>query len=101
MSPAEILKLKISEAMQNEPPATGSVPVMPEVPSGTAGMSEDSETNTTTQGPSKSRSKKKSKANRVTNPTPLKDFPLSKAESDRIVRQPRGPDGSNGFAVKR
>jgi hypothetical protein len=104
LSPAEILKLKISEAMQNEPTTPSSTGAgTAENASGTSGVvvSEDGTTEEAGSGVSKAKSKKKAKANRVPNPSPPIDFPLSKADADRIVRQPRGPDGSNGFALKR
>jgi len=80
MSPAEILKMKISEVMQGE----------------TFLKTSDGE-NTSERSrisPGKGDDAQETLMPEETIP---KDFPVSKLESAHIVRQPRGPDGSTGF----
>jgi len=76
MSPAEILRMKINEAMQSEVNSSDQL---------------NSE---------KSKETPKEVLLEETERAP-KDFPVSKLESGHIVRQPRGPDGSAGFNQKR
>jgi len=102
LSPAEVLKQKISEVMKDEdlessgkseakgpPPDTGS----------STNASGSGATNQPELVKSKSRGRKnrdKSKHSIPAVEVP-KEYPVPKTDSDRIVRQPRGPDGTPGF----
>jgi len=97
LSPAEILKQKIAHAMKQEDDG--------EIGDGGSDEGKDSsgegdETPGTSQK-SKSRGKKRREKIKTSNPESPRDFPLSKSESERIVRQPRGPDETTGFQTQR
>jgi len=101
MTPAEILKMKVSRSLMSDEKVPSAVPSK----SGD-GTSEQSIVPNETQGGVDggegvvSKSKKRRSRSKVTpNPVvaaPL-HFPPSKSDSERIVRQPRGPDGTTGF----
>jgi hypothetical protein len=97
MSPAEILKMKINKSMMNDavvPNSTGE-----EVIAESTAQQDELETTGESAPVSKSRNKRRSKAARANqNVTPPLHFPPSKIDSERIHRQPRGPDGTTGFS---
>lgn len=51
----------------------------------------------TTKSKKKSRAKKSREKFKTPNIESPREFPLSKTDSERIFRQPRGPDGTSGF----
>lgn len=97
LSPAEILKQKVAQVMKQEDDVGetgGDAAGSGDEGKGSSGEGEEA------PGPSqksKSRGKKRREKIKTANPESPRDFPLSKSESERIVRQPRGPDGTNGF----
>jgi len=94
LSPAELLKQKIAEAMKGEPVQT---------PANKSTVSKNAKkTNGEAAGGSNAqngpkRSKRSKEKVKTVNLEPVRDFPVHKTESDRIIRHPRGPDGTTGF----
>ena len=112
LSPAEILKLKVAEAIRGDngstapsnnkrPPSKSSVQNGGAVAfSGNSveqGDPQNPAQNGQEQQPRPRRNKRSREKFKTVNPEPQRDFPVPKTESDRIIRHPRGPDGSTGF----
>jgi hypothetical protein len=110
LSPAEILKQKVAQAVKQEGGGGGgssqdgtSDEGKNGNGSGSGGDDECSSGGAKAKGKSKAKSKGKKNRERFKTPNPEspRDFPISKTESERILRQPRGPDGTTGFALQR
>jgi len=99
LSPAEVLKKKVAEAMGGEGVEKEEDGKSGEGSSGEGESGENgtATTTTTTKSKKKSRGKKSREKFKTPNIESPREFPLSKADSERIVRQPRGPDGTCGF----
>jgi len=114
LSPAEILKLKVAEAMGGDSNNVAKRPVKSaSVQNGIAvgsaaaengdhnqnpaAQNGDNQAQQQGQQPHPRRNKRSREKFKTTNPEPQRDFPVPKTESDRIIRHPRGPDGSAGF----
>ncbi|CAG7724136.1 unnamed protein product [Allacma fusca] len=83
LSPAEILKLKVAEAVRSDGDG-GATP-----------------STATPQQNGHRRNKRSREKIKTSNPEPIRDFPVPKTDLDRIIRHPRGPDGSSGFTSYR
>jgi len=118
MTPAEILKMKVARAVlgDNAPPPSAPLPIP--VSSGfdnSTSNGPEPPQNATPEGdgillggeggPGVAKSKNKRKPRARSNPNPIVPppvhFPPSKIDSERITRQPRGPDGTTGFHTPR
>jgi len=93
LSPAEVLKQKIAEAMK--PGAEEEDRKSGEGSSGESG--ENGTVAPITKSKKKTRAKKSREKLKTPNIESPREFPLSKTDSERILRQPRGPDGTSGF----
>jgi hypothetical protein len=109
LSPAEILKLKVAEAVRSD---GGEKPTKskgnPETTPPVTTPSEDNltkgatpSTAATPQQNGHRRNKRSREKIKTCNPEPIRDLPVSKTDLDRIIRHPRGPDGSSGFTSYR
>jgi len=102
LSPAEVLKQKISQVMKDEDLESSGKSEAKGPPPDTGSSTNASGSGATNQ-PELVKSKSRGRKNRdkSKNSTPAveapKEFPVSKTDSERIVRQPRGPDGTSGF----
>lgn len=92
LTPAEVLKQKVAQAMMEGGGSEGEEEEEEEGKS-----SESSENGAGLKVKSKSRGKKSREKFKTPNVESPREFPVSKTDSERIVRQPRGPDGTSGF----
>ena len=114
LSPAEILKLKVAEAIRGDngsaattnnkrPPNKSSVQnggVVALSGNNLEQQADPQQANPAQNGQQEQprrRNKRSREKVKTVNPEPQRDFPVPKTESDRIIRHPRGPDGSTGF----
>jgi len=100
LTPAEILKQKIAQVLLEDNPS-GSPKTPQESQSLPTTKPNANATPSTAVPAPKSSKKSKREKIKTTNPEPTRDFPVSKTDMERIIRQPRGPDGTSGFNFQR
>jgi len=99
LTPAEILKQKIAQVLLEDSPS-GSIGASSETSNLPTSKNASTSPSVTTAPATKSKKSKREKI-KTTNPEPTRDFPVSKTDMERIIRQPRGPDGTSGFNFPR